>query len=220
MISVVVLQKPMHRSKTRLTSILSAEQRIGLACSMLYDVFKVLSDVPSIDELSIVTCDPNAICLAKEIGAKQYYEKNVSGINQAIKTVVDSLDERVDELFILPSDIPLITVKEMDLIIKQKRRAPVTVFPCKNRTGTNGLILSPPRVIDTAFGVNSLEKHCMNAVKAGCEYHVGTAPLLSYDIDTITDLYKVNDLGEGTKTYDYIHNQHILTKLQMKEVVS
>ncbi|WP_158555825.1 2-phospho-L-lactate guanylyltransferase [Peribacillus glennii] len=220
MISVVVLQKPMHRSKTRLTGILSAEQRIGLAYSMLYDVLNVLSEVPSIDEFSIVTCDPNAMGLATKFGANLYYEEKVSGMNQAIKAVVDSLHERVDELLILPSDIPLITVKEIDMIITQKRQAPVTVFPCKNGTGTNGLLLTPPSAIDTAFGMYSLEKHCLSAFKAGYEYHIGTAPLLSYDIDTVTDLFMIHELGKGTKTYEYIHSQQVLDKLRLKEVVS
>jgi 2-phospho-L-lactate/phosphoenolpyruvate guanylyltransferase len=220
MISVVVLQKPMFRSKTRLNSLLSADQRMGLAYSMLYDVFNVLSEVPSIDELSIVTCDPNAIQLAQKFGANIFYEQCVSGMNYAIKTFVDSLDHRVKELFILPSDIPLITVKELDNIINQKRQAPVTIFPCKNRTGTNGLLLSPPKVMDTAFGINSLEKHSLNANKAGLEYQIGTAPFLSYDIDTTIDVTIIKELGEGTKTYDFMLNQHIFDKLKTEEVVS
>ncbi|WP_158211676.1 2-phospho-L-lactate guanylyltransferase [Alkalihalobacterium alkalinitrilicum] len=218
--SVIVLQKPMHKSKTRLNGLLSSDQRIGLAYSMLYDVLKVLSKVPSIDELSIVTSDPDAIQLAKKFGAKLYFEQSVAGMNQAIKTVVDSLDHRVKELLILPGDIPLITVNEVDFIMKQKRRVPVTIFPCKDRTGTNGLILSPPKVIDTAFGTNSIEKHRLNAMKVGCEYLLGTAPLLSYDIDTTMDLYYIEKFGKGTKTYDYIYSQGIIEKLKMKEVVS
>jgi 2-phospho-L-lactate guanylyltransferase len=212
--AVVVLQKPMHRSKTRLTGWLSDEQRFGLVHSMLYDVLNALSKVPSLDQFSIMTCDPNAIKLAKNFGANIYYERSVSGMNHAVKSVVDVLDSDVNELIILLSDIPLVSVEELNSIMTQKKEAPVTIFPCKKGTGTNGLMLSPPKVINAAFGENSMEKHLAKAKHVGCEYQLGHAPLLSYDIDTIKDLRYVKEMGKGTKTYQYIHEQCILEKTE------
>ncbi|MDN3016188.1 2-phospho-L-lactate guanylyltransferase [Paenibacillus sp. BSR1-1] len=209
----IVMQKPMNNAKTRLKHWLSSFERISLVHSMLFEVCNTLSKVPSIDRIGIVTSDPTAVKVANQFGAHVFYEREPRGMNAAIKFVVDQLPREVNKLLIFPADIPLISIRELSIIIRLAAETPVTIIPCRNGTGTNGLILSPPDIISTAFGVNSMVRHCMNAQKAGVNYSIIQNSSLAYDIDTVEDLLLLKTLGEGTKTKDFLENNHIFEKI-------
>ncbi|WP_419884146.1 2-phospho-L-lactate guanylyltransferase [Peribacillus sp. B-H-3] len=209
----IVMQKPMNRAKSRLKNWLSLYERSCLVQSMLFDVLNTLSRVPEIGALGIVTSDPQAIVLAQQFGIQIFYEKEVQGMNQAIKFVVDALPDDVQQLFIFPSDIPLISGNEVGNMVNMVRNIPVSVIPCSKGIGTNGLVLSPPRVIPTAFGVDSKEKHCLLAKKAGVEFTIFHGDTLSYDIDTVEDLLLLQTMGEGTKTKEFLERHQIFDRL-------
>ncbi|WP_047154807.1 2-phospho-L-lactate guanylyltransferase [Aneurinibacillus tyrosinisolvens] len=209
----IVMQKPIHQAKTRLKNWLSLDERIGLVQSMLFDVLSTLASVSCIDVLGIVTNDPKAIILAGQFDFHIFYEKEVQGMNKAIKFAVDALPDNIEQLLILPADIPLISDFEVNNLLQMVRKAPVTVIPCRKGTGTNGLVLSPPGVINTAFGVNSKEKHCLMATTAGLNYSIFHSFSLSHDIDTVEDLLLLKTMGEGTKTREYLERYQIFDKL-------
>lgn len=179
----IVMQKPINNAKTRLKNWLSSNERVNLVHSMLFDVINTLSKVPSIDVLCLVTSDPQALDIAKQFGIHIFSDKEANGMNNAIKFVVDALPIDVQQLLIFPADIPLISEDEIDNIVKMARNTPVTIIPCRKGTGTNGLILSPPKVIKTAFGMNSKENHCLMAMEARVNYSVVHSYSLSCDID-------------------------------------
>ncbi|RFU64870.1 2-phospho-L-lactate guanylyltransferase [Peribacillus glennii] len=206
----IVLQKPMNKAKTRLKNWLSLYERIGLADSMLYDVLNTLSKVSSIDAVGIVTSDARAIAIAKQFGVHIFHEgEDALGMNQAIQFVVETLPRDVQHLFIFPADIPLISCDEITNLVKMVKNHSVSVIPCKKGTGTNVLVLSPPGVIQTAFGLNSREEHCLLAKKAGLHYWVFHSSSLSLDIDTIDDLLLLKTMGQGTKTKDFLERNQI-----------
>jgi 2-phospho-L-lactate/phosphoenolpyruvate guanylyltransferase len=208
----IVMQKPMNNAKTRLKHWLSSFERISLVHSMLFDVCNTLSKVSSIDRIGIVTSDSTAIHVTNQFGAHVFFEKEAIGMNAAIKFVVNELPKDVNKLFIFPADIPLISKSELSKIVRLVEKTPVTVIPCRKGTGTNGLILSPPGVIRTAFGVNSMVRHCIKAQTAGVNYSIIQNTSLAYDIDTVEDLLLLKTLGEGTKTKEFLENQHIFDK--------
>jgi 2-phospho-L-lactate guanylyltransferase len=211
----IVMQKPMNKAKTRLKNWLSLDERTCLVHSMLFDVLNTLSMVPEIDALGIVTSDPEAIVLAQQFGIQIFYEKEVHGMNQAIKFVVNALPDDVQQLFIFPADIPLITEDDVRNIFNMVKNIPVSVIPCRKGIGTNGLVLSPPGVMHTAFGVDSKEKHCLMAKMAGVKYSIFHAHSISCDIDTVEDLLLLQTMGGGTKTKEFLERHQIFDRLLM-----
>lgn len=208
----VVLQKPIHTSKTRLKDCLSARERACLVQAMLTDVLSQLSLVNSLDYFGVITKDPDVIRLTQAYGGHVFYEKVVNGMNQAIHGITRSLGASVKQMLILPADIPLISAREVDMLLRKSENFSVTIVPCRKMTGTNGLILSPPQVMDTAFGFNSLEKHCRIANNLGLDYTVSQEVSLSVDIDTLEDLHLVTQKGFGTHTRQFIMKNGILHK--------
>lgn len=206
----VVLQKPTRTSKTRLKDWLSVEERACLVQAMLTDVLSQLSQVRSLDYFGVITRDPDAIRITQAFGGHVFFEKEVNGMNHGIRAVKELLGTRVKQMVILPADIPLISAQEVDALIRRSAYFSVTIIPCRRMTGTNGLILSPPHVMDTAFGQNSMKKHCMMACDLGLDYTVSQVPSLSNDIDTIEDLRFINQIGYGTLTRQYITQSHII----------
>lgn len=215
-----VLQKPIYASKTRLKDWLSPIERSGLIEAMLSDVLSQLSEVNSIDHYMVVTCDPSAIQLANQFGAEVFYEESVQGMNQAIMGVQNTLNESVENLFILPADIPLISFAEVERVVQFSKNYSMTIIPCRKGVGTNGLILSPPKLMNTAFGIGSMEDHCRIARMQAINFEIYYSEQFSCDIDTIDDLLYMEQLGDGTKTKEYLVQKNIYKKLLTNEVTT
>lgn len=214
----VVLQKPTYTSKTRLKGGLSVQERACLVQAMLSDVLSQLSHVHSLDTFGVVTRDPDAIRITHAFGGQVFYEKVVNGMNNAVREVKALLEPRVTQMLVLPADIPLISAEEVDALLRQAENFSVTIVPCRRMTGTNGLILSPPQAMATAFGPNSMKKHCQIACDLGLNYTVSQMPSLSCDIDTMEDLRLVNRIGYGTLTKQFISQSCILNNSKDTEV--
>jgi 2-phospho-L-lactate guanylyltransferase len=60
--------------------------------------------------------------------------------------------------------------------------------PDRHGTGTNALLLTPPGVVEPAFGPGSFERHTALAHAAGATIEVAELPSLTLDIDTPEDL--------------------------------
>ena len=59
-------------------------------------------------------------------------------------------------------------------------------------SGTNALLLSPPAVIEPAFGPASLEAHVRAARSADASVQLVIDPQLGFDLDTPEDLERVD----------------------------
>ena len=62
------------------------------------------------------------------------------------------------------------------------------IIPDRHGTGTNGLLLAPPDVIEPSFGPDSCTRHRALALAAGVACRLERPPSLLLDIDTSADL--------------------------------
>ena len=62
------------------------------------------------------------------------------------------------------------------------------VVPDRHGSGTNALLLAPPRAIRPAFGPGSRARHETLAREAGAACAVDEVPALLLDVDTLEDL--------------------------------
>lgn len=77
--------------------------------------------------------------------------------------------------------------------------ATVTIIPDRHGTGTNGLLLAPPRAIDPSFGPDSCERHRELARVAGAACRIERLPSLLLDIDTGEDLAVLRERLAGER---------------------
>jgi 2-phospho-L-lactate guanylyltransferase len=209
-----VLQKPLHQAKSRLQPFLTPEERMELTWAMLYDVLSALAQATFMEYLVVFTQDQKVMELARWFGAHVIHEPAVQGMNAATRYLWDSiLCEKLELLMILPSDIPLITGDEVDLLLQESRNVEMMIVPCKQGTGTNGLVLSPPRRIGTRFGACSRAKHEKMAERQGMRYGIHYSGPFAHDIDTMEDLRVLKHMGNHTRTYKFLAEHGIFGRI-------
>jgi 2-phospho-L-lactate guanylyltransferase len=103
---------------------------------------------------------------------------------------------------LVPGDTPLLNAVELDELLDRCEAdgCAVGVVPDRHGTGTNGLVLSPPIVLEPSFGPGSFNRHMNHAKGAGVSYRAEPVPSLAHDIDTPEDLAALADALEGART--------------------
>ena len=85
-------------------------------------------------------------------------------------------------------------------------------MPDRHGTGTNGLLLSPPRALTPAFGPGSLERHVAGARDGHVSHEVLELTTLGLDVDTPDDLLALRERLATTRG-GAAHTRGLLTRL-------
>jgi len=93
-----------------------------------------------------------------------------------------------DTMLLLPADIPLVKAVDITTLLAQHTCPGVSLVPASADGGTNALLVSPPDIIQPAFGKNSCQRHIFNARDQGIEPVVLENTALGLDVDTVTDV--------------------------------
>jgi 2-phospho-L-lactate guanylyltransferase len=194
----IVPVKPLSQAKSRLSGVLSREERIGLCLRMFIHTLDILSHVESIDCTLVVSKDSNVLTMAREHNARTITERGSPHLNQALEHATQmACGFGVSTVLVLPADLPLLTKEVVDEFLSMSANPPVLVIaPDRHGTGTNALITSPPGLIEYDFGSNSLNCHIARAEAAGARVEVCQLPSLGLDIDLPEDL----ELFEAERT--------------------
>lgn len=187
---VIIPVKPLRRSRSRLSDVLSENERTLLNSNMLENTLSILKSIPNIDGLLVVSRDPSVLTLARTFGAKTLQEDGEPGLNLALKrAVVVTKAYSANSIMILPADLPLITRQEIEFVIKKIDKGnKMIISPDRRMSGTNMLIVSPPDLIDFSFGPGSFERHVRQAQAKSAEIEVYQLESLGLDIDLPEDL--------------------------------
>ena len=186
----IVPVKPLRRAKSRLSPVLSDEERAELSQRMLLRTLEVLSNVPRVEHTLVVSRDPKALALARDHDARTVMERGTPELNRAlIRATVVAKGYGVSGVLILPADLPLISEEDVDRLISKATDPPVVVVaPDRHGTGTNALLSAPPGLIEYDFGPESLDRHKMRADKAGARLEVCQLRSIELDVDNPEDL--------------------------------
>jgi 2-phospho-L-lactate guanylyltransferase len=194
----VVPIRGLKTAKTRLGADLAPEARLALVTEMLRRTLVATRDASAIAGTIVVTLDPAAARMAKSHGAIGLVER-VPGLNEAIHAGRSlATARRATAVLVLPADLPRVTAASVTELIDASREAAdgaaelglrglVTLVPDHHGEGTNALLLSPPAVIEPAFGTASRMTHRAEALAAGATYQEIGGPL-AFDVDTRADL--------------------------------
>ncbi len=192
----IVPVKPLRWGKSRLSGVLSEEERTQLNFFLLSHTLSILTMVPKIDHVLVVSRDPAALALAREHGAKTVQEDGHPHLNTALRraTAIAQAYSTAGVL-ILPADLPLLQPSDVEGLIKLAHTPPVVVISPDNRKdGTNALLVSPAGVIDYAFGPGSFQRHCNRATKFSIRLEIYENPIIGLDLDLPEDLEKLRQM--------------------------
>lgn len=186
----IVPVKPLRRSKSRLAPVLSDGERAELSQRLLLHTLDVLSQVPSIERTLVVSRDPKALAVARDMGARTVMERGTPELNRAlVRATVVAKGYGVSTVLILPADLPLIRQEDVEeLLARAAARPVIVVAPDRHGTGTNALLTSPPGLIEYDFGPDSFLRHQERAEAARVRFEVCTIPAFQLDVDKPEDL--------------------------------
>jgi len=198
----IIPVKEFDGAKKRLAGLLSPQQRLRLAETMLADVLDAVAGARGLAGVVIVTLDPRATELAKTIGARIITDGARDGHTGSVNAGCHLLArEGRDGMIALPGDIPATRANEIDAVLSAHRAAPsFTISPAHDDLGSNAVVCSPPDCVPLRFGDNSYLPHLDAASLQGMEPTVIRQPGIAMDIDHPADLAAFLRMPQSTGT--------------------
>lgn len=197
----IIPVKPLRRGKSRLAGTLSEDERTELNRILLERTLTTLADMKDVDQVLVVSRDPQALTIARNHGARTVREDGQPQLNMALKRAsVIAQVYATRGVLVLPADLPLISANDIHTLIEKGVNPPVVVIaPDRHERGTNALLMSPANLMEFDFGENSFKRHCERAVEVGARLEIVNLPSLGLDLDLPEDLEMVRKL-ESRKT--------------------
>jgi 2-phospho-L-lactate guanylyltransferase len=183
--------KSFGRAKQRLGAGVPEELRLALARAMVADVIAALAATDGVELTIVVTRETEAARAASASGATVIEDRREAGQSAAASLGVrHAIGAGFERVLLVPGDCPELDPAELAPLLGAHGRegAEVAIFPDRHGTGTNGLLLAPPRAIEPSFGEGSCERHRELARQAGVACRVVALRSLSLDVDTVEDL--------------------------------
>lgn len=185
----IVPVKPLKNAKSRLSAVLSPEQRYALAGAMFRHVLSVVTKVPEVSGVLVISRDTKALAIAREMGAKTIQESAISDLNPALMRATMIVKSwRVEAVLILPADLPFVRADDIQALIDLGQNDSIVIATDHNGDGTNALLVRPPGLIQFDYGPGSFQRHIASATSAGCEVKIYHSDRLASDIDVPEDL--------------------------------
>jgi 2-phospho-L-lactate guanylyltransferase len=187
---VVIPVKPLRLAKSRLSEMLSPEERQRFAEAMFRHVLQVVRDVPQVTGTLVISRDNHALALAREFGAKTIQESGAPELNTALMRATSVIASwRSDAVLVLPADLPLISPEDIANIINRGQEYPsIVIATDRNKDGTNALFIRPPGLIEYSYGSGSYRRHAVQARDAGAVVNTYESDGLLQDIDIPEDV--------------------------------
>lgn len=209
----IVPVKPLRRGKSRLSGVLSDEERYQLNVRMLGNTIDVLHNLSDLEQVMVVSRDPEALSIARERGARTVREAGQPKLNGAIRRATEAARQlKAQGVLIVPADIPQLNKEDLQDVIDQAKYPPVVVIaPDHQRGGTNALLVRPAGLLRKyAYGKDSFNKHIKLAEEAGATVHVVERKALSYDLDVPEDLpfYETSAVVMGQPRNSSVNGNH------------
>lgn len=199
----IIPVKPLRDSKSRLSHILSPDERAGLTRRILGHTLEVLKDVKDVFRTLVVSRDPAVLKVARQHGASTFSESDKQqDLNLALTRATHiAVAQQANGILVLPSDLPFVTPEDVEMMITgvelysrngngnayHVQNRAITICPDENEEGTNALLLSPPTGFSFRYGTDSFQRHLDEAERLGMKRRVIHAPGIKFDLDTEED---------------------------------
>jgi 2-phospho-L-lactate guanylyltransferase len=176
-------------AKVRLGDELSGGTRRALTEAMVTDVLMALRRTDAVHEVLLVTSEPAAEAIGRGYGANVVHDTAEAGQSAAAQIgIAHAIEAGATRVLLVPGDCPALDPAELAALLERPLERGLTIVPDRHGSGTNALVLTPPDVIEPAFGPGSRERHEAAAAAAAVPYSVEDVPTLALDVDTADDL--------------------------------
>jgi len=186
----IVPVKPLRSAKSRLSGVLTRDEREILSQRMLINTLDLLGEVKEIERTLVVSRDSKVLSIARKHGARTVAEHGAPELNNAlVRATVVAQQYDTSGVLVIPADLPLLRMDDVEKLIFSATDPPVVVIaPDRHGSGTNALLSSPPGLIEYDFGPNSFERHVERTKAAGARLVVCEIPSIGLDVDLPEDL--------------------------------
>jgi 2-phospho-L-lactate guanylyltransferase len=192
----IVPVKPLRRGKSRLAGMLTEDQRTCLNRYLLEHVLTILNEIQEIEHTLVVSRDPAALALTREMGGRTVLEDGAPQFNTAIKrATIVARTQGAHAVLVLPADLPLVKPSDLKKLLKRGKKPPVVVIaPDRRQDGTNGLFVNPAGLIEYGYGPGSFQCHAERTTQSGARLEVINLPNIALDLDLPEDLEALGGL--------------------------
>ncbi|MHA1268658.1 MAG: 2-phospho-L-lactate guanylyltransferase [Candidatus Helarchaeota archaeon] len=202
--------KDFTKSKLRLSHIFSDIQRQTFSSLMLQDVLNAIIHVSPIDKI-VITTQVKQNLKTNNISKLEILIDPIYDINNALKNAIIYCKQfRLNQILILPGDIPLITPKDIEELLdfKISTNSQIVLVPSNKYDGTNALLFDSNLEIQTHFGLNSYQKHKSEYEK---EYNtkIFKSLRIGLDIDTEEDIKTIVNYLSSYKLRSINYLKHL-----------
>ena len=205
----IIPVKPLRRGKSRLSGVLTENQRVALNKKLLIHTLSTVTQIPELEQVLVVSRDPEALAIARFHGARTVLEDGAPHLNIALAraTAVASMYSAAGVL-VLPADLPQITAEDVRVMVDaSKSPTCLVIAPDHRQQGTNAILIKPPGALTYSFGENSFFRHVNQAQIKGIRTEIIELPSLAQDVDLPEDLSFLNgQIDDWTHTDD--HEEH------------
>ena len=186
----IVPVKPLKLGKSRLSAVLSDDERAVLNRRFREQTLDTLRNTPEITQTLVVSRDPAALALARQYSARTVLEDGTPDLNGALaRATLLARNYASRGVLVLPADLPLLTKEDLASFLEFVHEPPcVVISPDRQDNGTNAFLVSPGGLIACDFGSGSFNRHCAAALKVGARLEVVRNPNIMLDLDTPADL--------------------------------
>jgi 2-phospho-L-lactate guanylyltransferase len=192
--------KSLTGAKQRLAGQLAPGPRRALAEAMYSDVVTALRRSQAVQAMLVVSSDHIAQRIAGGHGADVLEDAGVGHSEAAALGITYAIEHGAARVLLVPGDCPLLSPAELDeLIARPTPERSALIVPDRHGTGTNALLLTPPRSLTPAFGPDSCARHQRLADEQGTPAEVVEVPTLALDVDTAEDLEALQERLASTR---------------------
>ena len=201
-------------AKQRLSSDVERGTREALVEAMVTDVLVALRCCLLVDRTLVVTDDPSAESIARGYDAETVLDPGApSHSTAALVGIAEATKLGAQRVLLVAGDCPTLDPKEIDGLLARNMTPPaVWVMPDRHGTGTNGLLLSPPDVMEPSFGSGSCERHLKAATAVGASVELVEVRSMALDVDTVADLEAVRKAVAESR-WGAAHTRGMLNRL-------
>lgn len=190
----IIPVKPLRRGKSRLSGVLTENQRAALNKKLLVHTLNTITQLPELEQVLVVSRDPEALAIARLHGARTVLEDGAPHLNIALAraTAVARLYSAAGVL-VLPADLPQMTAEDVRVMVAASKSPNCLVIaPDHRQQGTNAMLIKPPGALAYSFGENSFFRHVNQAQVKGIKTEIIELPSLARDVDLPEDLSFLN----------------------------
>lgn len=179
--------KTLSRAKARLAPEFGEVERREIADALLDDALALCLSADFL-EWWVVTDDDEVAGRAGQAGLRVAREAG-TGLNDAIATGARAAAaEGAESVTVVPCDVPLAYRGDLVDLLDTGATSDVVLVPSGDDGGTNALYLTPPDLLEPAFGPGSLQRHLALAERNAYRCSILALPRLALDIDTPADV--------------------------------